>query len=418
MSKRLNCSILLGGMLFSTSLWGQAIEPACQAEHAWKVAWERFYHPSTHLFYDYISSYERGKELAHLPTKAEVERQYPNPCGYGTGMEDCAILTGTMLETLVDRFSVNPDERISEQAAAALRGLASCSLIEEAPGFVARGICPEDGKSYYINSSRDQYTHCVYGLWRYYRSPLAGVGAKDTVRRILLGIADRMIRNVTPAHNYDFLRADGEPCPLGICRMWNVQSHEAARLPMFYAAAWDVTGEKRYYDQYRKYVVEAVRQSETIGKQHAAYVFVQILYSFDLLLAVEKDSALREDLAALRRRVAAMSLERAESSLAKLKTLTKKDLAVLGPDWRLVERWDRQGGYLIPRWGEYRKTWDLIREVGESTLAVFMAGDVSMREKALAIQREYLSLFDYDHLSSCGIIYHVAAYWESLKNEP
>ena len=53
---------------------------------AWTVSWNRFYHSGTHLFYDYISSYEKGKELSHLPTQQEVSRQYPNPCGYGTGM--------------------------------------------------------------------------------------------------------------------------------------------------------------------------------------------------------------------------------------------------------------------------------------------------------------------------------------------
>jgi len=50
-----------------------------------------------------------------------------------------------------------------------------------------------------------------------------------------------MIEFVTPENDFDFCRADGTRCPLGICRMWKVQPHEAARLPMIYAAAWDVT---------------------------------------------------------------------------------------------------------------------------------------------------------------------------------
>ena len=45
----------------------------------------------THLFYDYLTSYEAERELNHLPITVEANRQYPNDCGYGTGMEDCMI---------------------------------------------------------------------------------------------------------------------------------------------------------------------------------------------------------------------------------------------------------------------------------------------------------------------------------------
>jgi hypothetical protein len=62
--------------------------PAVCMDQAWKVSWKRFYLPKTNLFYDYLSSYESGAELGHLPTADEVARQDPNECGYGTGMED------------------------------------------------------------------------------------------------------------------------------------------------------------------------------------------------------------------------------------------------------------------------------------------------------------------------------------------
>ena len=47
-------------------------------KRAWEVSWSRFYRDDTHLFYDYLTSYEDGKELSHLPTADEVARQYPN----------------------------------------------------------------------------------------------------------------------------------------------------------------------------------------------------------------------------------------------------------------------------------------------------------------------------------------------------
>jgi hypothetical protein len=52
---------------------------AARMDQAWEVSWGRFFHPGTKLFYDYLSSYEPGRELAHLPTADEVARQYPNP---------------------------------------------------------------------------------------------------------------------------------------------------------------------------------------------------------------------------------------------------------------------------------------------------------------------------------------------------
>lgn len=48
-------------------------------EQAWDVVWSRFYLPRVQTFGDYLSTYEEGKEQAHLPTAAEVKRQYPNP---------------------------------------------------------------------------------------------------------------------------------------------------------------------------------------------------------------------------------------------------------------------------------------------------------------------------------------------------
>ena len=51
------------------------------ADQAWDVVWSRFFHPDSQTFMDFLSSYEPGQGLAHLPTADEVARQYPNPCG-------------------------------------------------------------------------------------------------------------------------------------------------------------------------------------------------------------------------------------------------------------------------------------------------------------------------------------------------
>jgi len=390
-------------------------EPKTNIEQAWKYVWIRFYHPKTQLFYDYISSYKKGKELSHLPKAAEVKEQYPNFCGYGTGMEDCMILSGTMLSTIIDKYETTKVISLRTDAANVFKGIKRASYIPEYPGFVARGVCTEDGKSVYYNSSRDQYTHCVYGLWYYYHSSLCNRNQKREIRDIISKIADRMFDNVTPANNYDFLRADGKVCPLGICKMWNVQSHEAARLPMFYAAAWDITGKKKYYNMYKTYIYDAIEQSEKIGDNYSGYVYVQLLYSYDLLYRVEKDAMLRERLKKLMFRVETMALVRANACKEELFSKNETELSLLGPDWRCVKDWNMQKGYRIPTWGEYRKIWSLIREAGESLLVSFMVNNPATETEKEKLLDDIVSYMNYSRISSCGIVFHIAAYWKAQE---
>ena len=110
-------------------------------EQAWHMVWSRFYLPKVQTFGDYLSSYEKGKEQAHLPTADEVKRQYPNPCGYSTGMEDGAILGGAMLSVLCDRFDVTKDESLRENATNVFAGLKRCVTAHGVKGFVARNVC-------------------------------------------------------------------------------------------------------------------------------------------------------------------------------------------------------------------------------------------------------------------------------------
>lgn len=386
--------------------------PPHPIDQAWEAAWNRFYLPKVQTFADYLSSYEPGKEQAHLPTAEEVRRQFPNPCGYGTGMEDGAILGGAMLSTLCDRFSVTREESLRSRAAEVFTGLRRCTTVHGVRGFVARNVCPEDGRSSYINSSRDQVTHFVHGLWRYYHSPLADESAKQEIRKLLADVAERMIAFVTPENDYDFCRADGKRCPLGICRMWNVQPHEAARLPMIYAAAWDVTRDERYHAKWRQYVDEAIEQSANPGGQKPAYALLQMQISLEVLHALEPDKALKSKILARMRTVRELGTQRFTSVLAKLAKKTPEEMRMVGPDWRHVPVWKDQKGYPNPQWGPYREIWHLTREAGESALILLMVD----ADQVTPAQREELrnlpGRFDYLHNSSCGILYHLAFYWK------
>ncbi len=397
---------------------GQAVNAAvANMDRAWEVVWGRFYLPKVQTFGDYLSSYEQGREQAHLPTAAEVRRQFPNPCGYSTGMEDGAILGGAMLSVLCDRFAVTQDESLREKAADVFMGLRRCATVHGVKGFVARNVCPEDGTSTYINSSRDQVTHFVHGLWQYYHSPLPDEPVKQQIRLLLSEVAERMIAFVTPENDFDFCRADGTRCPLGICRMWNVQPHEAARLPMIYAAAWDVTRNERYREQWRKFAADAITQSANPGEGKPAYALLQMQCSLELLHALEPDAALKEQIHTHMLHVRDLAAKRFTRVLAQIATKRPEEMRMLGPDWRTVPEWKNQKGYPNPQWGPFREIWHLTREAGESALILLMVDGVTLSSEQQTALQKLTDTFDYLHNASCGLVYHLAAHWKARRRK-
>jgi hypothetical protein len=293
----------------------QYAEMTSRLDRAWQRVSTVFYSPKTHLYY--------ASPVDKVAPASLFENGFLDPeakkVGYGAGMADCAIYSGLLLSMLVDQQAVARDGALAGRALDVFKGLKACATAHGVPGFVARGVCAEDGKSICITSSRDQVTHFVHGLWRYYHSPLCAEETKAEIRALLRGGADRMIRNVTPENDYDFLRADGTRDPRGICRMWNVRPHEAARLPMVYAAAWDVTRDAKYERLYRQYLAPAVEQTLTLPSVPPAqiraymptYTLLQMQTSLELLLEVETDAAMKAKLMEAMRPVAQMAAERA-----------------------------------------------------------------------------------------------------------
>ncbi len=374
-------------------------------ELAWEVSWSRFYRDDTHLFYDYLTSYEDGNELSHLPTAAEVVRQDPNVYGYGTGMEDCMISAGVMMTMIIDRYTVTKEESLRDRAHDVFQGIRLCATAHGESGFLARGVCHEDLKSVYINSSRDQYTHAVHGLWRYARSPLCSDKTKIEIGSILTGIADRMARNVTAENDYDSLRADGTRDTRGISRMWNVKGHEAARLPMIYAAAWDVTGNPDYRQRWRDYIVEAVKQSHVVEDWQPTYALLQMQISLEMLAEMEPQPQLKHQMHEIIKTVADRCASRAKGTDKRAETL---DLTQACTDWRTDEG--------ISNGSEYRKVWYCIRESGEAALAQLLADAPFPREQGMILRR-CLTRLDYKKVSSNGIYFLQAAYWKARVSQ-
>ena len=386
---------------------------------AWNAAWSHFYSPDTRLFYDFLETLEPGKTFDHLPTADEVDSLTPNPCGYGTAMEDCAISGGVALEALIARYETERRAGASEEQLAAIKrqaadvfdGLELLATVSGSPGFVARGVSPKAPGRCYINSSRDQVTHLVLATWEYERSPLADEDRRARAREILFAVADRMTRNVTPENDYDFLCSDGSHCRIGICRMKNVEDHEAARLTAIYAVACDAatrSGDVARAEEYRKLwrdlAPETIAQSvhivdnPSLYNRMPSYALLQMQGSLAVLYRLEPDAELRETLARAMKFVAELAKGREKRALT---TLRSRDLTATAPRWREV------GGLN----GEYRTTWYASRECGElaQTIALDVAND-SFDPDSVAFLKEALVVPDYEKLTSCGILHLLAAY--------
>ena len=209
----------------------------------------------TGLVYDYVTSRIPEQRFAHLPAPEEIAAGFPNPCGWGTGMEDCALNGGFLLDLLCLE-----GEAATDFAGQVMAGVLACARCHGVPGFIARGISPRDGRSVYSNSSRDQFTLAAYGIWRMVADggslpePLHSAAVE-----FLRSVADYCAKTVTPEHDYSLMRLDGGPAL--VSTMWNCAPHEAMRLPMIYAMAAAVTGEERYERLMRQYAAAGLNHT-------------------------------------------------------------------------------------------------------------------------------------------------------------
>ena len=185
---------------------------------------------------------------------------------------------------------------------------------------------------------------------------------------------------------------------------------------MIYAAAWDVTKNDRYREQWRKYAAEAIAQSANPGENKPAYALLQMQCSLELLHALEPDSELKAQIHAHMLHVRDLAAKRFTSVLAQIAKKNPEEMQMLGPDWRTVPEWKNQKGYPNPQWGPFREIWHLTREAGESALILLMVDSPTLAaEQQSALQRIFGS-FDYTHNASCGLVYHLAAYWKARRH--
>ena len=244
---------------------------------------ERFYYPDTGLVYDYSPG-----TPGRFPPTEQIHAAIPDPCGYGTGMEDCMLSGGTLLDALVFLAERGGAAEIRGFASGIAGGMLRCAEAGR-DGFLPRGLSPEDGASHYPDSSRDQYTLFVYGLWRYARSELCGGNEKERIRAAFERIADRAERNVTPETGFDLLREDG--LPSRFTQMWGgaLGNHEVFRLPMIHLAAWDLSRRPARWETYLRYRDEALRRSLPVPACGRLYGLQQMACSLIPVLSLDPE---------------------------------------------------------------------------------------------------------------------------------
>ncbi|MGI5925385.1 MAG: hypothetical protein ACOX9E_15680 [Lentisphaeria bacterium] len=301
---------LLGGGILAQPLENTNERLQAMVNELWQHAVTTYWSERTGLFYTrppaklppagvYISEaqYRRGEYRTAPYKKGDENSVGYNLHGGGTGTEDCCLFTGPLLAAMCDQYAITGDRAARAEALRAFKGLKCAATAHGCPGFIARGVCHEDGKSIFAGTSRDQYTNAIYGLWRFYHSDLAEESERQDIRAILCAVADKMTREVTPENNWSFDFAYGVKDDRGVGKMYEKEHLLTLRLAMFYAAAWDVSGKQDYHDRYRAALPDSLAGAKAFTEQppekikwsSPPYTVLQNNEAFRLIYDVEKD---------------------------------------------------------------------------------------------------------------------------------
>ena len=274
-----------------------------QIQSGWDFVMNKLYHPDTHMIYDYLTKETALESAEDYPTAEEIRLSAPNPCGWGTGMEDSTLNLSSMTEAILARYTLTKDDALKPQLQMLFEGLIKNATAAE-PGFVARSICVADGISVYMDSSKDQYTNWVYIAHRLLHSELISLDQKNTLKEILVDIAKKQERDLNSEYKGYLCRLDGKPGIASEMDSETLEAHEILRMPMLYMAAYEASGDEYWYQKYcerRDELLSRTEASYTIEKLTAVargrwgynYIYYQAQYSIRLLYVPSCSSTTR-----------------------------------------------------------------------------------------------------------------------------
>lgn len=211
---------------------------------------DRAVHPETHLIYSRVNLEDPDLwRKIQFPSPDSI-RGKRNDDNEVPNLSNCAGAGGIFLGQLADIYAVTGDEACVRQARTVFEGLKSLAEASPRKGFIARGLLPGDPtKAHFQNSSVDQYTFYVYGLYKYFRSPLASEEHKAAMRQIMTEICTMIERDGT------ILGSDGAPG--WVSDIEAIRTDRSTRLLQIYLVGHAITGDGHWREVYLKKLSEA-----------------------------------------------------------------------------------------------------------------------------------------------------------------
>ena len=394
---------------------------------AWAFTFDRLMHPATDQIYDYRTGEGPDGAWRHLAAPAEIAASVPNPCGWYAGMENTDINGGVMLDGLLCRYSLTKDGELIPFARRLYRGLMRNAQVSAQEGFLARGVLPSDGKTHYINSSRDQYTHWICAMLRYFRSPLCTDEQKKEIAAALCAFARKAERDVTAENEWCLLREDGRPAL--VCEMLGkgVAWHESNRLPMIYMAAYAASGDAHWKEAYLALREQTLAFAEEIrfdtGFFKNAFALLQMQLSLRLLYDCEEDEPYRARYLRLMRRVTAGAEQYPPQALD---YLSEHQMPRFLPSWRncpadFVRDAGVSHGLAVIRPNVWRAGagagWWMLHNVADAILAQAYCPGRRVAQSQIDLFMRAVRLTDFENAFSDHPVAFCAAYYALAANE-
>ncbi len=385
----------------------------------------------TGMIYDSICSGNHELRFEHLPYLEEIQANTPNPHGYATGMEDSMLNAGFAIEMCICRAEAEPEKRdeCEDFARRLLQGMFRCSNVHGHRGYVVRSVSHRDKSSCYMESSRDQFTLFVYGLWRYFHSPFAKPNEKNAIRKELCAVADFAESRMSQEYSCNLGRLDGFP---GVhLQMLGVQSHEAMRLPMFFAAAFDVNENTRYHELYLKYVEQALTESARMLESTRPWWHIelsQMQISLSLCRAVDDIPEHKVCIDHLIKHIAGIAEKQAIDYHFSQMSEYSGSWAPLSHAWRESDRFSLQlfsegksamrGGKIYLKGEEnqdFKEAFDRIRATGNIITSILLAPDYNSSPDFWNKFVECAAIPEYGQHTSGGLVNILCAYFLARK---
>lgn len=398
-----------------------------QIQRAWDFTFEKLYYSKTSSFYDFLMGNSIEETLDEYPTPEEIKASIPNPCGWGTGMEDSTLNFCPMLEAILARYEITKEPEMQTYFDMVYQGMIQNGTIALEPGFIVRCVSPVDGKSFYMDSSRDQYTNWVYAAHLLLGSELASEEQKQRLREVLVHIAQKAERDIKPEEGGYIHRLDGKP---GIvCQMdsANLGPHEFLRLPMFYMAAYEASADKYWLEKYleiRERLLQWTENSFTVewikrvahgyGRVFGSY---QAQYSLRLLYDLEQEEGYRMRYYQLMQNAAEGATEYMKLAYENIDALSEAE--PLFKPWRTLPAGEYrmfQGyAYYVPQSYQTSITHKYLRNVSEVVLIQCLCPEYKMPEWEKEMFLEFVERLQFDKATCYWPLLFCDAWWLAKK---